>query len=131
MAARVVLDASALLLPFESGIRLESELDRLLGPYAALVPSTVRKELEVIAASGSGARAHNARMALALAGRFETRDAPGAGDDAVLALARSESALLCSVDRGLLRRALEAGLGVVRPKGRGHLIVETGQGEAR
>lgn len=131
MAAKVVLDTNALLVPFESGIRLEPELERLFGSYEAIVPEAVMAELAIIASEAKGQRAANARMALTLATRFSYRPMAGKGDNAVLALAMKEKAFLFTNDRELLNRALGAGLGVVRVKGRSHLIVETRQGESR
>lgn len=132
MVVKVVLDANALLVPFESGIRIESELERLLGPFQGLVPEPVLRELATLAATAKGQRAANARLALALSRRFEYRQgSEGPADTAVLTLARAEGALVFTNDRELLRRAMEAGLGVVRVKGHGHLIVETRQGERR
>lgn len=131
VVAKVVLDANALLVPFEQGIRIEEELERLLGPYEALVPESVLKELAVLAATAKGQRAANAKLALSLSQRFAYRPGTASGDNAVLQLARQERAMVFTNDRALLRRSLEAGLAVVRVKGKGHLIVETGQGETR
>jgi uncharacterized protein len=131
VAAKVVLDTNALLIPFESGIRLEPELERLFGTYEAIVPEAVMAELAHIASEGKGQRAANARMALALAARYSYRPVSGRGDSAVLSIAQKEKAYLFTNDRELLARALGAGLGVVRVKGRSHLIVETRQGETR
>jgi uncharacterized protein len=131
VAAKVVLDTNALLIPFESGIRLEPELERLFGTYEVIVPEAVLVELAQIASQAKGQRAANARMALTLASRYSYRPIAGRGDSAVLAIAQKENALLFTNDRELLNRALGLGLGVVRVKGRSHLIVETRQGEIR
>lgn len=126
-----MLDTNALLIPFESGVRLEPELERLFGTYEAIVPEAVMVELARIASEEKGQRAANARMALTLASRFSYRAAGGRGDAAVFEIARKEGAFLFTNDRELLARALNAGLGVVRVKGKSHLIVETRQGESR
>lgn len=131
MATKVVIDTNALLLPFESGVRVESELERLLGSYEVLVPEAVLAELAAIASEAKGQRASNARMALSYATRFTYRPVGGRGDSAVLEVARREAALLFTNDRELLKRALGAGLGVIRLKGKSHLIVETRAGESR
>lgn len=131
MVAKVVLDTNALLLPFESGVRIEPELERLLGPYEAIVPESVLQELAIIASEAKGQRAANARLALTLAARFAYRRTEARGDAAVLNVARQEGAYLFTNDRGLLKQALAVGLGVVRLKGQSHLILETRQGEVR
>jgi uncharacterized protein len=112
--AKVVLDTNALLLPFETGVRLEPELERLFGTYELLVPEAVLVELARIASEGKGQRAANARMALSLATRYGYRPVGGRGDEAVLQVARSEGAHLFTNDRDLLKRALTGGLSVVR-----------------
>lgn len=118
-------------MPFETGLRIEPELERLFGPCELLVPEAVLFELAGIASDGKGRRAANARSALSLANRFAYRAIEGTGDRAVLAVARKEGAWLFTNDRDLLKRALEEGLGVVRVKGKSHLIAETRQGESR
>lgn len=131
MVSRVLLDANALLLPFETRVRIEPELERLLGTFELLVPESVLQELARLAAEAKGARAGNARMALALASRYRYVANTGGGDGAVLAAAKSQGALLFTNDRALIKRALAEGVRVVRLKGGGHLIMETGQGETR
>ena len=129
--AKVLLDANALLLPFETGVRIEPELERLFGRYEVVVPESVMTELAKIAAEAKGARASNARMALSLAARYSYVANTGTGDGAVLSAAKNQGAFLFTNDRVLLKRAIAEGVGVVRLKGGGHLIVETGQGESR
>jgi len=130
VASRVVLDTNGLLMPFETGIRLERELERLLGTFEILVPEAVMTELGIIAATAKGRRRDNAKAALSLA-KYTYRKSPPEGDRAILAVARQEGALLLTNDRELIREAMKAGIGVVRMKGKGHLIVETAQGEVR
>lgn len=131
MATKVVLDANALLLPFESGIRIQAELERLVGPVQMIVPEGVLQELAYIASTAKGRRAANARAALTLAAHFIPRAGTGRGDVAVLEAAKREGALLFTNDRALLRLGLQAGLTIVRLKGKSHLILETLQGEVR
>ena len=131
VASRVVLDTNGLLMPFETGIRLERELERLLGTFEILVPEAVMTELGIIAATAKGRRRDNAKAALSLAAKYTYRKSPAEGDRAILAVARQEGALLLTNDRELIREAMKAGIGVVRMKGKGHLIVETAQGEVR
>lgn len=131
MVSKVVLDANALLIPFESRIRIEEELVRLLGPVEGLVPEAVLQELARIAATARGQRAANAKLALSLSRRFSYRPSEAAADAAVLELARRENAYVFTNDKELLRKAIERKLPVIRVKGQSHLIVETGQGEVR
>lgn len=131
MPQKVVIDTNALLLPFESGVRIEPELQRLLGEYEILVPEAVLAELAYLASETKGQRASNARMAMTLASRFAYRQIGGKGDQAVFNLARKEQAILFSNDKGLLALALKHGLRIIRVKGQGHLVLESAQGEDR
>lgn len=129
---RVVLDTNALMVPFELGLRIEDELDRLLGSYDAIVPEAVLEELATIAATDKGRRARNAKAALAYATRFRFVRMSGtkkSGDAAVLAAARAEGAFVLTNDKELMRRVLASGLGVIWVKGKSRLVVETRQGQ--
>src|SRR3970040_2289119 len=74
----VILDANALLMPFQFRINLEAERRRLLGDHEILVPSPVIEELRGLARS-----VPEARPALRLAQRFRILEAPGGADDAI------------------------------------------------
>src|SRR5467141_4429498 len=72
----VVLDANALLLPFQFRVNLEAELRRLLGDHEIFIPSPVMDELRGLAKS-----VREARGGLRLAARFRVVEAPGNADD--------------------------------------------------
>ncbi|MCJ2520329.1 MAG: twitching motility protein PilT [Candidatus Thermoplasmatota archaeon] len=115
----VLLDANALMIPFQFSVDLEGELARLLGEYEAVVPSSVLKELEGLSKSGGKAKA-----ALRLAKRYRSLHVQGAGDDALLAAARKRSAAVLTNDRDLRRRLREADLPVIFLRGRSRLEAE-------
>lgn len=112
----VLLDANALLMPFQFSLDLEGELRRLLGTPRILVPSSVLEELDRLAATKRVARA--ARL---LAERFEVVDVPGRGDDALVEAARARGAVVVTNDRRLRRRLREAGLPVIYLRERSRL----------
>ena len=112
----VLLDANALMMPFQFTLDLEDELVRLLGDYRAAVPSSVVHELEGLASSNPAAKA-----ALQLASRFPVMKVAGRGDDAVLDLARSEGAAVVTNDRNLRRRLREVNLPVIYLRERSRL----------
>lgn len=128
MAAHVVLDTNALLLPFERRLRIEAELERLLGPFQGHVPSRCIDELDRIAREEKGARRDRAKMALQYAARFPVIAGEGAPDGAALAAAQGLNAYLFTMDMALIKRAHAAGVPVVRLKGLSHLVVDRGQG---
>jgi uncharacterized protein len=123
MPALVVLDTNALILPFERRIRIEAELERLLGPFQGLVPSPCILELERIAREETGARRDRAKMAIVLAARFERVESEGRPDAAALQVARERGAHLFTNDAALIRLARAERVPVVRLKGLSHLML--------
>ena len=114
----VVLDANALMMPFQFSINIDLELERLLGAFEMVVPSSVIVELKRVAAEQ---KASEANGALRLAARCRTHAIEGTGDDAVLAAAVGLGAVLLTNDAGLRRRARVAGLRTICLRGRSHL----------
>jgi rRNA-processing protein FCF1 len=115
----VVLDANALLLPFQFRVNLEAELRRLVGEPEIYVPSPVLDELKGLARS-----TREARAALKLAGKFRVFDVAGGADDAVLEAASRLNAVVVSNDAALLRRLKEARIPRVFLRSRSHLVAE-------
>ncbi len=121
MPTHVVLDANALIMPFERRVRLDPELTRLLGSYEPVVPESVLKELATLAATGKGATARNAKAALTLATRYKFVDAKKRGDAGVLEVARALDAILLTNDKELRGLARSEGLRTIYLRGKGHL----------
>lgn len=122
MPALVVLDTNALILPFERRIRIESELERLLGPFQGIVPTPCLAELERIAKEESGARRDRAKMARQFAQRFEHVVAEGRADVATIEVAKARGAYLFTNDLEVIRQAKKEGVKVIRLKGLSHLM---------
>ena len=112
----ILLDANALMMPFQFALDLEQELVRLLGAYRAAVPSSVIRELEDLSSGNPKARA-----ALRFAARFPAIKAEGVGDDALFALALAEGAAVLTNDRDLRRRLRAAKLPVIYLRERSRL----------
>lgn len=130
VATPVVLDANALILPFERRVRLDPELERLLGDYEPIVPEAVLKELATLAATGKGATARNAKAALTLATRYKFVDSSGRGDAGVLQVARALDAVLLTNDKELRALARSEGLRTIYLRGKGHLELDDPAGRA-
>ena len=75
-----MLDANALLMPFQFRMNLDKEISRLLGEIRVVVPSSVVDEI-------SRLQTREAKAALALAGKYEVVETELAGDDGVLDVA--------------------------------------------
>src|SRR6266540_4098755 len=115
----VILDANALLLPFQFRVNLEAELRRLLGDHEILVPSPVMDELRGLSKS-----VREARGAQKLAERFRVLEVEGEADDAILEAATQMSAAVVTNDAVLLRRLREARIPRIFLRSRSHLVVE-------
>ena len=115
----VVLDANALMMPFQFNINLDLELERLLGPCEVLVPSSVIRELE-----GMQRREKHAKAALALAEKYEEIETSGRGDQGVIDAASSEGGVVVTNDKELIRALKDAGMPVIRMRGKSHLVME-------
>ena len=117
--ARVLLDTNALLIPFQFGINIESELDRLLGSCEILVPSSVVGEIAHLAGG------KYSKAAARLCAKFRAVDCTSAPtvDDGILDLAGRMRAVVVTCDRALQKRLLSAGLRVVVMRGKNHLVL--------
>ncbi len=117
MPKAVILDANALLMPFQFKVNLDQELRRLFGEIAVFVPSSVLGEL-------ANANDRNSKAALALARKYNIVETELRGDDAVLELAVQRESAVVTNDRGLIRRLREKRLPVVRLRSRKYLVVD-------
>ncbi|TLZ70117.1 MAG: twitching motility protein PilT [Methanobacteriota archaeon] len=115
----VVLDANALMLPFQFRVNLEAELRRLLGDTEIFVPSPVVDELRGLSKS-----TREARGAQKLAERFRTFEVSGEADDAILEAANQLNAAVVTNDAALLRRLREARVPRIFLRSRSHLVIE-------
>jgi len=116
---KIVLDANALMMPFEFNINLDSEIKRLLGECEIVVPSGVVAELTKLSETDRAAKA-----GLRLAGKYRTLEVNGQGDDAVIEAAVSLRAAVVTNDDALLRRLREMGIARIRLRSRTHLVLE-------
>lgn len=113
----VILDSNALLMIFQFGINLESELSRLLGKYEAVVPITVKNELGTL-------KDRHAKTALSFSERYRTVSAKGNADDSILELAEKEKGVVVTNDRILKKRLREKNIPVVFLRAKTHLEIE-------
>ncbi len=120
----VALDASALMAPVETNLRLFEELDRVLGAYEAVVPAAVAAELDELR-TGAGEAGTAASVGADLATRAETVETNESyADDALVELA-AEGRVdgVVTNDRPLANRVLETGAPVIGLRGRNTLAI--------
>lgn len=116
----VVLDANALMMPFQFKINLDLELARLLGEHRVVIPEPIIGELE-----GMKERDRFARMAFRLSDKYEKVGCEKAGDEAVLELAEKLGGMVVTNDKELKARAVKKGLSVISLRQRNHLVMES------
>lgn len=121
----VVLDTNALLLPYQFGINIEKELNRLLGICRIIVPVSVIKEIEKIA-SQSGGAARAARLGLNIIKKrgFQIMETDMDGDDGVIDVALKMNAAVVTNDKELKKRAKEFSLPIIYLRGENKLEIE-------
>lgn len=107
VVSAVVLDANALMMPFQFRVNVDMELTRIFGELPVLVPSSVLGEL-------SQSTEPAGRAASSLAKKYKVVQTDLRGDDAVLDVAKRMSAAVLTNDRGLIKRLREEGIPVVR-----------------
>lgn len=117
MPDAIVLDANALMMPFQFRLNLDKELKRLFGELPVFVPSSVVGEL---------ARSIDpkAKSALALARKYPIAETELSGDDAVIDLAVRRSAAVVTNDRELIARLREKKVPVIRLRGERYLVAD-------
>jgi len=115
----VLLDANAILLPFQFRLNLEAEIRRLLGDADLAVPRPVLEELDVLAV-----RDRKGRSARRLADSFRVVEASGSADDAIFRLALDRRAVVATNDGALLARLKAAGIPRIFLRSRSHLVAE-------
>ena len=103
----VVIDSSAIMMLFEFSIDLERELTRLIGAYKIVVPRSVINELRILSEKSKGKKKQIAKPALKLAENFTVADDElDNADDAVLAIAKKQNAVVLSNDKELRNLSL-------------------------
>ena len=115
----VILDTNALMMPFQFGVNLDLELERLFGSFEILVPSPVVRELTSLAPKD-----RIARSALRLARKYKTVESEGQTDKVLVDLAKDLHAVVVSNDKLVIRSLEREGLPYVRLRSRSHLILE-------
>ncbi len=104
----VVLDANALIMPFEYGVNIDLELKRLIGDVDIYVPSCVVGEVERLAK-----KRWEAKAALQLLKKYKICETEFMGDEGVIDCGRKLGAYVVTNDRKLQKRLKKAGIKVI------------------
>jgi len=116
---KVVLDANALMMPFQFHFNINAELERLLGKCEIIVPSSVISELH-----GLSQKNRKAKAGLKLAEKFNTFSTKKKGDEAVIETAMEFKAMVVTNDIRLLKKLKELKIPRIRLRSRNHLVLE-------
>ena len=115
---RVVLDANALMMPFEYGINLDSELERLVGEADIYVPSCVIGEIEKLSK-----RRWEAKAALKLLKKYKICETNCMGDEGVVDCGERMRAIVVTNDEGLQQKLRKKGIRIIYLSNY-HLVIE-------
>lgn len=115
----VILDANALMSPFQQNFNLDIELDNAAPGIKPIVPTSVIRELEILMKKGDW----RVKAALDLARKYPSVDIKGKGDAPILNLAVKKGWAVMTQDRKLRMNLLKKGIPVIILRGKGHLRV--------
>jgi len=126
---KVILDSNALFVPLQFKIDIFSELERLLNRnFELILLSPVKRELKVLAETGSPKMRKNASYALKLAERckyVEVGDLASAfADDIIVKIAMEWSSPVFTNDRQLRKRLRDISVPVIYVRQKSHLEID-------
>ncbi len=119
----VLVDTNLILRATRAGFPLLDELARLTEGATPTLAAPVHRELRGLAREGS----REAEAALIWTADWAHVKGPGAGDDAILAVAVRHRMMVATADQALARRAESAGLRVLVPRDRSRLTARWGR----
>ncbi len=117
MPIDVILDANALLMPFEVKMNLDIEIRKVLGEVRFIVPGPIIGELKHL-------KHKHSKVALELARRFDVMQTEADGDAAVIELAERTGAFVLTNDRELRNELRKRGVPLVYLRSGSHLVAE-------
>ena len=121
----VLLDTSAIFMIFENTIRIEDELDRLLGSYDVRIIQEIFNEINFLKEKGSGKQKLLAKTSLSFIKRYEILPGERGNtvDDGLLMTAKSISAIVVTNDKKLRKKLLNEGIQTICLRGNNHLMI--------
>ena len=121
----VILDTNALMMPYQFGINIEKELNRLLGICRIIVPHSVVEEINKLTQEdGEIGRAATLGMSIIKKRGFRLMETEYRGDDGVIETALKVEAAIVTNDKELKKRAKELNLSIIYLRGGTRLEME-------
>jgi hypothetical protein len=120
---RVVLDTNFILVPFQFGVDIKAELDRILDfKYVLCTTDSVLRELESISQEKSK-NGRAAKASLEMAKDLAVIPSNGDADDALLALA-SKDTIICTNDKILKEKIKRKGAPLIYLRQKKYLVID-------
>lgn len=108
MTKKILIDTNFFLVPFQVGVNILSEFERVMTePFQLMTISPVKKELENLAENGKGDDKISARLGLELARNVTVVGAQGQGDDAIVDFASTTKDIIVATNDSRLRKRLK------------------------
>ena len=105
---KILLDTNFFLAPFQTGVNVMSELDRIMTePFELMTISPVKTELEKIVRTAKGDDKICARLGAELARNIKVEEARGQGDDAIMLYLRDRKNIIVATNDSNLRKTLK------------------------
>lgn len=106
---RVLLDTNFFLVPFQMGVNIFSEIERVVNePFELMTISPIKVELENLAKSGKKDEQSVAKLAIELARNIRVVETTNEGDDAIVGYAVSHKDVIVATNDSALRKRLKA-----------------------
>jgi len=115
----VILDANALIAPFQFSFNLDIELGRTAPGAVPVIPTSVIRELESLVRKGDW----RVKAALELARNYTWVEIRGRGDGPIFDLALRKKWIVMTQDKRLRKNLLGRGIPVILIRDRGHLML--------
>jgi rRNA-processing protein FCF1 len=115
----VILDANALIAPFQQSFNLDLELEAAAPGLKPVIPSSVIRELEALLKKSDW----RIKAAMDLARKYPVIDVKGKGDAPIFNLAVKKQWMVMTQDRRLRNSLLKKGIPVIILRGKGHFQV--------
>ena len=121
----VLLDTSAIFMVFEHSIRLNDELDRLLGLYSIKILEDIKKEIESLLNHGTGKQKQLAKIAVKFINQYEIipNVSQDTVDDTLFFAAKKLSAVVVTNDVALKKKLIEHGVQTICLRGKNRLMI--------
>ncbi|MGA1793298.1 MAG: PIN domain-containing protein [Thermoplasmatota archaeon] len=115
----VILDANALLSPFQQNFNLDIELEKAAPGFEPVVPSSVIRELETLNKDGDW----KVKAAIQLSANYPCVEVKGRGDAPIFNLAVRTGWMVMTQDRMLRSNLRKKGIPVIMLRGKGRLQI--------